>query len=70
MKHALRQKFSHPKLKALLLSTKKRELVENSPFDRYWGCGGDGTGANRLGVLLMEVRQELEAAGDDENVVS
>ena len=27
--------------------------------ERYWGDGGDGSGKNRLGCLLMEVRDEL-----------
>ena len=59
MKHALSLKFTNPKMKELLLSTKKRELIENSPYDCDWGCGRDGGGKNRLGKLLMEVRSEL-----------
>ncbi len=61
MKHALMQKFREPALRKVLLGTKKRELIENSPYDRYWGCGRDGKGKNRLGILLMEVRDELSA---------
>jgi diaminohydroxyphosphoribosylaminopyrimidine deaminase/5-amino-6-(5-phosphoribosylamino)uracil reductase len=34
-------------------------LVESSPHDRYWGQGYDGSGQNRLGLLLMQVREEL-----------
>jgi diaminohydroxyphosphoribosylaminopyrimidine deaminase/5-amino-6-(5-phosphoribosylamino)uracil reductase len=34
-------------------------LVESSPHDRYWGQGYDGSGQNYLGLLLMQVRQEL-----------
>lgn len=30
--------------------------------DAYWGDGGDGRGKNRLGHLLMRVRDELRAA--------
>ena len=60
MLFALRRKFSNPKLKGLLLKTGKKQLVENSPYDRYWGCGKDGGGKNRLGVLLMKVRDELK----------
>ena len=59
MKHALRRKFSHPKPRAILLGTRRRTLIENSPYDRYWGCGRDGRGKNRLGHLLMEVRREI-----------
>lgn len=60
MRDALRAKFDqHPKLKALLLSTGDAELIEHTRNDRYWADGGDGTGKNRLGILLMELRAEL-----------
>ena len=65
MRRALRKKFAHPKLRALLLETGERELIESSPFDTYWGCGRDGTGQNRLGVLLMELRDELRRDAAD-----
>ncbi len=35
------------------------ELVESSPHDFFWGRGYDGSGANMLGKLLMQVRAEL-----------
>jgi len=60
MLFALREKFSNPKLKALLMKTGKNKLVKNSPYDRYWGCGKDGCGKNRLGMLLMQVRDEFK----------
>lgn len=61
MKTALKSKFTHNKAaRDLLLSTKNRELIESSPFDYYWGCGGDGSGENVLGKLLMELREELQ----------
>ena len=56
---ALRRKFAHPKLKEVLLATKNRELIENSPFDTYRVIGRAGAGKNRLGKLLMQVRSEL-----------
>lgn len=60
MRAALRAKFEqHPKLEALLLSTGDAELIEHTRNDRYWADGGDGTGKNRLGILLMELRAEL-----------
>ncbi len=59
MREALRRKFANPTLRDLLLATKNRPLIENSPFDRYWGAGKDGRGLNRLGVLLVELRAEL-----------
>jgi N-glycosidase YbiA len=56
---ALRKKFAVGELRELLLSTGERPLVEASPSDSYWGCGRSGTGKNRLGALLMQVRAEL-----------
>ena len=38
-----------------------RALFENAPSDYYWGCGQTGTGKNRLGRLLMELRAALNA---------
>ncbi len=57
---ALRGKFVHRKLKRLLLDTGRRPLIEHAPSDYYWGCGKDGSGKNRLGTLLMQVRAELQ----------
>jgi len=62
MLHALRRKFAHTKLRDVLLATGTRPLAENSPSDYYWGVGRTGTGANRLGELLMQVRAELRDA--------
>ena len=60
MHQAVTEKFrTHQALAELLLSTGDRTIVENSPYDGYWGCGADGTGLNRLGVILMAVRSEL-----------
>jgi GTP cyclohydrolase II len=57
---ALRAKFTqHPDLRIRLLSTGTRKLVEHTGHDNYWADGGDGTGRNRLGELLMQVRTEL-----------
>lgn len=59
----LRAKFSqHPDLATLLLSTADAVIVEHTANDSYWGDGGDGSGKNRLGHLLMTVREELRAA--------
>ncbi len=60
MRRALSQKFTeHGDLRQLLLGTGDEEIIENSPTDYYWGCGKDGTGKNRLGQILMEVREML-----------
>lgn len=59
MRTALRAKFaSNPGLVLLLKDTGTDLLIENSPTDFYWGCGKDNTGQNRLGVLLMELRDD------------
>jgi hypothetical protein len=58
---ALRAKFTqHAALRELLLRTRKAELIEHTAKDRYWGDGGNGRGKNRLGHLLMELREELK----------
>jgi len=60
MRDALRAKFTqHSSLRSLLLHTGDAELIEHTKNDRYWGDGGDGTGKNRLGQLLMELRAKL-----------
>ena len=60
MREAVRAKFSqHDELRALLLSTGDEILVEHTENDSYWGDGGDGSGKNMLGRILMEVREEL-----------
>jgi predicted NAD-dependent protein-ADP-ribosyltransferase YbiA (DUF1768 family) len=46
----------------MLVRTAERTLVEHTALDSYWGDGGDGTGKNRLGVLLMQVRSGLRDA--------
>lgn len=62
MLRGLRLKFAVPAARALLLSTKDRPLVESSPFDYFWAAGQDGSGENRLGSLLVQVRGELHGA--------
>ncbi|MQY16869.1 hypothetical protein SRB5_70720 [Streptomyces sp. RB5] len=64
-------KFSqHPDLRAYLLGTRGRTLVEASPRDRIWGIGMGAAnedashpakwrGQNLLGFALMEARQRL-----------
>lgn len=60
MYEALRAKFTqHASLRRLLLSTANLPLIEHTRNDAYWADGGDGSGKNRLGVLLMRLRDEL-----------
>lgn len=59
MRVALASKFRAYYLQSFLLKTENREIIEASPTDYYWGEGRKGNGKNRLGVLLMEVRDAL-----------
>ena len=60
MRKAVYQKFyTHKDILNKLLATGDEELVENAPWDYYWGSGKDGTGKNRLGIILMEIRKKL-----------
>lgn len=63
MKRALVAKFTQDDwLCKLLKGTGEAQLIENSSKDCYWSIGRDGTGTNRLGQLLMNVRDELSKA--------
>jgi ribA/ribD-fused uncharacterized protein len=57
----LREKFSVPEYKELLLGTGDEEIVEDASEwdDRVWGRGKNGDGQNLLGKALMQVRDEL-----------
>jgi hypothetical protein len=66
MSAVLRAKFADPDLRAKLLASGDADLVEgNTWHDQTWGdccCGRracSGLGANRLGRMLMELRDEL-----------
>jgi ribA/ribD-fused uncharacterized protein len=66
MRGVLRAKFTqHPDLAELLLSTGSSRLVEAGSVDnsvnRLWG-EVDGKGQNMLGLMLMELRDELARA--------
>ena len=65
MKLTLRTKFKDPILNKKLLSTHNAYLVENSHrgHDLFWADDGDGTGENRMGMLLMELRKENGGTG-------
>jgi ribA/ribD-fused uncharacterized protein len=57
MLRGILQKFqTHADIRAVLLGTREEVLIEKAPKDFYWGCGADGSGQNKLGRILMEVR--------------
>ena len=59
MKNALRLKFTQDEeLKNKLIETRGKRLAEFSNSDAYWG-GSLENSENKLGDLLMELREEL-----------
>lgn len=58
----LRMKFAIPELRDKLLATGDATLIEGNHWgDIYWGvCNGHGQ--NMLGILLMQVREEIRHA--------
>jgi len=60
MREAVEAKFrQHEELRALLLGTGDAQLIEHTENDDFWGDGGDGSGRNELGRILMAVRDAL-----------
>ena len=58
METAVRAKFDqHLDLREILLSTKDSLLIEDSPVDQFWGMV-DGKGQNKMGRLLMRIRDD------------
>jgi ribA/ribD-fused uncharacterized protein len=62
MERCVRFKFTHhPELAVKLLATGDAELIEGNTWgDRIWGVY-QGQGDNRLGKILMKVRDELKS---------
>ncbi len=50
---------SHAAVADALLATGERQIIENSQYDYFWGCGRDTRGRNAFGNLLMAVRARL-----------
>ena len=68
MRKAVKAKFSqHENLRERLLATGDQPIVQNTPNNDYWGDGGDGSGQNRMGKILMEIRTQM--AKDHPDVV-
>ncbi len=60
MTEAVRAKFmQHDDIRVILLNTGDAKIVEHTENDDYWGDGGDGSGKNMLGQILMRIRAEL-----------
>jgi hypothetical protein len=60
MKYAVKAKVEqHLDVFKMLMQTGDAYIAEHTKNDSYWGDGGDGTGKNMLGKILMEIRQEM-----------
>jgi N-glycosidase YbiA len=60
MHEAVVAKFNqHADLRETLLATGDSTIVEHTTRDAYWGDGGDSSGENWLGEILMRVRELL-----------
>jgi len=60
MRRALAAKFEqNPPLKKLLDDTGNKTLIDVDPTDSYWGSGKDRKGKNKLGQMLMELREKF-----------
>jgi ribA/ribD-fused uncharacterized protein len=67
MREAVEAKFrQHDELRVMLLGTGDAKLVEHTENDDFWGDGGDGSGRNELGRILMAVREALRAETEDD----
>lgn len=65
MYQVVKAKFmQHDECRELLLSTGDAKIVENAPYDSYWGCGKTGKGKNKLGKILMRVREDFRVLFD------
>ncbi|MBK24831.1 MAG: Swarming motility protein YbiA [Halobacteriovorax sp.] len=62
MYKALVAKYTqHQNLKELLLSTGNAPIIEHTKRDKYWGDAGDGSGLNKLGIMLVDIREKIKA---------
>jgi len=62
MEQIVYAKFSqNESFKKVLLETGNKILVEHTRNDNYWADGGNGSGLNMLGKILMKVRDRLQS---------
>ncbi|NDB82566.1 MAG: DUF1768 domain-containing protein [Alphaproteobacteria bacterium] len=60
MYEVIEAKFNqNPELKNNLIHTGLRPIIQHSRGDYFWGDGGDGTGRNKLGKILTNLRESF-----------
>jgi len=60
MEEILREKLKqHEDVRFALEKTGKRKIIENSPFDNFWGIGPNRDGKSMLGTIWMKIRDNL-----------
>jgi len=61
MYKGVKAKFTqNVEVKAYLLATGDRYLIEDASFSPYWGTGYNDMGENKMGKMLMQIRDELK----------
>lgn len=50
----------HDDMQAALKDTGSEEIMELNPHNAFWGGGIDNLGQNRMGRILMKIRDELK----------
>jgi len=49
----------NPYIQEKLRLTGEVQIIEDSPYDNYWGRGPQGNGLNKLGLIWMKLRNQL-----------
>ena len=61
MEEILRAKADqHKDVREILRKAGKRNIIENSPVDNFWGIGPEGNGKNMVGEIWMKIRDSLK----------
>jgi len=51
---------THSEVAAVLIESEDKQILDNSQYDYYWGCGRDKRAQNIYGNVLMDVRKKLQ----------
>ena len=65
MREAVEAKIKqHADVRKFLISTGNKPIIESTKNDSYWADGGDGTGKNMFGIILMDLREKYRNYDD------